>query len=344
MRPVNPWLLIRAAVLVVTYTANAAHAQTGDLRIVGVEYPPGTDTSAAGDFDEVPVRLTSDGRHARFPLQITVRNDANESLRFRLQFVVRGARPIPVTTLYSVSSGEARRTSVNLDVDFAAGSASSTRGVTVPGATPTVNLPTNPVQAEIRLLSSDDVELDRNTFHILVREPPRLVVRRIERDLIVEEAMISIARAAAGGQRVVTAAAVISNNGSSTWGFPGDVAFELQRGTPDTRLEIIGSSGMPTVRSLPLPRLAVGSVDTISTRLLTRVRSTAPLRPGELIRVNPPLRAGVWYTLTVSTSSASDLDPSNDAVRLVFMLNDDMSIGESRIVRETSRVREIRGR
>lgn len=343
MAPVNPWLLPRAAALGVAFWASAAQAQSPNLQIFGVGYPTGTQQSASGDIYEVPVRLSSDGRHARFPLQVSVRNNTNEPARFKVQMVVSGARRMPVTPVYSVAAGEVRRISYDLDADFAAASEpSSSGGSSLPAPTPIIILPGNPVLAEIRLLSDAGVEQDRSTFHILVRATPRSVVRRVERDLIVEDAMISVARPLVGGQRLVTVGAVISNNGSSTWGFPGDISFELQRGTPETRLEIIGSSGMPTVKSLPLPRgMAVGDVDTVTTRLLTRLRSRGPIRPGEIIRVDPPLRAGVWYTLTVSTSSPSDLDPSNDSVRLVFMLNDDMSIRESRSDRVTNRVRVV---
>jgi hypothetical protein len=347
MGPVNSGLLPRAAALGVAFWASAARAQTRDLQILGVDYPPGTQQSATGDSSEVPVRISSDGRHARFPLQISIRNNSNDPARFKVQMVVTGARRLPVTPVYSVASGEVRRISYDLDADFAATSAPSPGGVSsLPASTPPIVLPGNPVLAEIRLLSDASVELDRSTFHILLRETPRSIVRRVDRDLILEDAMISIARPPGGGQGIVTASAVISNNGSSTWGFPGDVSFELQRGTPETRLQIMGASGMPTTRSLPLPRgLPVGGIDTVTTRLLTRLRSTGgPIRPGEIIRVNPPLRARAWYTLTVSASSESDTDPSNDSVRLVFMLNDDMSIGESRIVRVPNRVRGMRTR
>jgi hypothetical protein len=325
----------------------AAQAQDRSVRIFGVGYPTGTDRPDSGDVFQVPVRISADGRHARFPLQITVRNDENDQARFKLQVVVNGARPMPVTSVYTVSPGEVRQVAYNLDADFASGSEpASPGGVMLSTPTPIIVLPTNPVRAEIRLYTAEGTELDRRPFEILLRDSPRTLVRRFDRDLLVENAAISVSRRQpVGGARIVTASAVISNNGSMTWGYPGNISFELQRGTPETGLETIGAPGMPTARSLPLPRgLAARGIDTVTARLTTRLRSTGPIRGGEIIRVDPPLRAGVWYTLTVATSSPSDLDASNDSVQLVFMVNDDMSMRESRLVPVTNRVRVVPAR
>lgn len=343
MKSVNA-LLPRVVAMTFMLCAGSAEAQKLQITVADVVYPTGTERVEGDDMYEVPVRVSADGRRARFPLQITVRNDDNQSGRFKVQLWVRGARPLSVSPVYSISPGETRQIAYNLDADFAAASRSTSTvpgSITLPSPTPVIVLPSNPVPAEIRLYSDDGTELDRRPFHILLRDSPSTVVRRFDRDLIVESATISVSRPQpAGGSRIVTASAVISNAGSVTWGFPGNVSFELQRGTPETGLAIIGARGMPTARSLPLPRgLGTRGIDTVTTRLQTRVRTTGPTNPGQIIRVNPPLRPRVWYTLTASTSSASDLDPSNDSVQLIFTLNEDMSLGESRIERVTNRAR-----
>jgi hypothetical protein len=344
MRLLNSRFVLRAVALACFFCASSAQAQKLNIRVSDVGYPTGTERAAEDSLNEVPVRVSADGRHVRFPLQITVRNDDNNAGRFKIQLWVRGARPLSVTPVYSISPGETRQIAYNLDADFASRAASTSTvpgSTTLPAPTPVIVLPSNPVPAEIRVYSDAGTELDRRPFHILLRDSPSTVVRRFDRDLIVESATISISRPqAAGGGRVVTAGGVISNNGSATWTFPGNVSFELQRGTPETGLAIIGARGMPTTRSLPLSRgLGTRGIDTVTTRLQTRVRATGPTNPGQIIRVNPPLRPGVWYTLTVSTASASDLDPSNDSVQLIFMLNNDMSISDSRIERVTNRAR-----
>lgn len=334
MGPRNSYL---PAAFAVALFAATAGAQQSPLRIADVVYPTGTERAEGSDLSEVATRLSSDGRHVRFPLQITVQNNDNEARRFKLQVEVRGARPMPMTSVYSISPGESRQVAYSLDADFARSNRPSgvISAATPPTAAPVIVVPSNPVTAQIKLYSGDGTELDRQTFHILLRDSPTTVVRRFDRDLIVETAAVFVSPA-----KVVTASTVISNIGSVSWAFPGDVVFELQRGTPEAGLQPIGSKAMPTTRTLPLPRgLGVKGIDTVTTRLQTRVRSTGSANPGRIVSVNPPLKPGVWYTLTVSTSSASDLDPSNDSVRLMFILNDNFSVGDSRIERVTNRAR-----
>ena len=71
------------------------------------------------------------------------------------------------------------------------------------------------------------------------------------------------------------------------------------------------------------------------------MRADFPIGSDTILKVAPPLRPGIWYTLTVSTASEADLDPTNDSVRFIFILNDDMAIRESRVVRVTNRIRVL---
>jgi hypothetical protein len=315
-------------------TATAGVPQEANLRIYGIGFGAGSRRPEGSELIELPVTMSEDGRHARFRLMVSVRNYGPATARYKLHVQVAGRGSATGSPLFDVAKNAVRREAYDVDLDFALPS-----GIAVV-------LPGNPVRADLLLLDEDGRELGRKAFNLILRPFPRATPRRLRTDLRVEEARFVYRPGRNAGifqiKPHVSAEARIRNVGTETWGFRGDVSLHLQIGTPETRLEDLGERGMPTAKSLPLPRgLTAGSDSTISTPLETRLRATSPIGGSRIIEITPPLRAGVWYTLTVSTSSEADLDPSNDSVRLIFMLNDDLTIRESRTVRVTNRVRVL---
>jgi len=305
-----------------------------NLRIFGIGFPAGARTSS--DSTELPVIMSEDSRHARFRLTISVRNYGSAPGRYKLQVIAGRARSA-ASPVYEVVNGVARREPYDIDLDFGADNTGTT--VYLP--------PRNPVRASLLLFDGDGREIERRDFYLILRfptvTPPRVPLRT---DLTVETASLIYTPARAEGLvRIlpsVTASMTIRNVGSETWGFRGDAVLHLQLGTPETRLEELGDAGMPTEKVLPIPTgISRREIETVSGHLETRYRNLSPFGD-RIIRRTPPLRPGTWYTLTAYTSSEADLDPTNDSVRFVFMLNDDMSIRESRTVRVTNRVRVIR--
>ena len=309
-------------------------AQEPTLRIYGVGYGEGSRRTEGSDLISVPVTMSEDGRHARFRLVVSVRNYGTASASYKLQ-VIAGRARAGVSPLLEVGKGTTRREAYDVDLAFGDGSPSTV-----------FVLPPNPVRADLVLFDGDGRELGRRGFNLILSFSRTGADRRTLRtDLMVESARLvytparefRVGRTEARVQAFMT----IRNVGSETWGFRGNASLHLQQGTPETRLDDIGAPGMPTDKILALPTgLSPHAVNTLSAVLETRLRNTTRIG-STILRVSPPLRPGVWYTLTASTSSEADLDPSNDAVQFVFMLNDDMTIRESRMVRMTTRVRVL---
>jgi hypothetical protein len=310
-------------------------AQEATLRIYGVGYGEGAHRADGSDLTEIPVEVSND-RHVRFRLTVSVRNFGTVASSYKLQVRAWRARSA-ASPVYEVEKGVARREPYDVDLDFGSGGGDPYT-VYVP--------PRNPVRAELLLFNADGREIGRRAFNLILSfprsptEPPTL-----RRDLTVESARLvytPVREFRVGRIREhVDAFMTIRNVGSETWGFRGTAMLLLQLGTPETRLEDLGAPGMPTERSLPLPTgLSPRALNTVSALLETRFRNEVRIGPA-IVRGTPPLRPGTWYTHTAAIASEADLDPTNDAVQFVFMLNDDKSIRESRTVRVTTRVRVV---
>ena len=322
-------LLLAAAI-----PPGSAHAQ--EIRIFGISYPEGSRRPSADQPMEIPLRLTPDERYARFPLTVSVRNYRSTAAQYQLHLRLESRGRVSRSPSLDVAPGSVRREPYDITIDFGQywDAPEPTPGTSFPAPTAILLPPSNPVRATLRLLSESGAVLDSQSFNLILSQPPSPPRRAT--DLAMEKVEF-VSRSGSMYARLV-----FRNVGRQTWGFRGDASAHLQAGTPETRLDDIGAEGMPTMPRADLPGgLEVNDVDSVMLRLETRLMRTGPIGGGRLMRVTPPLRPGQWYTLTGWTSSEADLDPSNDSVRLIFMLGEDMTIRESRWTRVTNRVRVL---
>jgi hypothetical protein len=327
MRSFSVALLLAAGILFCA--SSIMVAQEPNLRIFGISFGSGVRT--ADTRTELTGTFSEDGRYATFSLTVSVRNYGSKPARYKLQVQMeRGARS-DVLGDFDVAAGAVRRNEHYFRIDFA--------GVGGPFAIPLPE-PLSRARAEVVLLNQEGRVLERKPFEVVLKFPRKRTDLRVEGvQILFEDGRTVWGRDGRWGLQSLPKIGhvTIRNVGTDTWGFRGAAILYLQRGTPETSLEDLGEPGVR--EQVGLPRgIPPGETRSVSKELLESARLP---ETGEILRIGPRLQLGTWYTLTVSIASEGDLNPFNDALQFVFMLDRSDHIQESRTIRITNRVRIV---
>jgi hypothetical protein len=164
-------------------------------------------------------------------------------------------------------------------------------------------------------------------------------------DLAVMHASVAGIRMRDGALVALDIDAELVNMGHGVWGREATLTFALARGTPDRGFEALtepcgADCSRAVARTVSVPRgIASGARSAVRGRIIRRPASATLSLPS----IPLGLRFGEWYTIEIALQSRADGNATNDRLLLMFVLDEQGKVVESRTERPTGPARSHAG-